>query len=169
MKLSGGRLDFAIIGEPRRWDRITLGYKGSAYAAVTLRRAVAHSAAREENACEAAIATWKTIQDWYEAYNTSYSRTFEKVNASIRGMASGSDGLEEWARLDLGVRLPTDINPDDWYRVLSGLAKGAEVKINGFAISAYQAEKNTTLVRAFLAAIRSRGGKAQFCTENRDR
>jgi LysW-gamma-L-lysine carboxypeptidase len=29
--------DFAIIGEPNRWDRVSLGYKGSAWADLTVR------------------------------------------------------------------------------------------------------------------------------------
>ena len=28
--------DFAIIGEPNRWDRIALGYKGSAWAKLSI-------------------------------------------------------------------------------------------------------------------------------------
>jgi LysW-gamma-L-lysine carboxypeptidase len=39
---------------------------------------------------------------------------------------------------------------------------GAEVEPVGFAISAYLAEKNTPLVRAFLGGIRGAGGKPSF-------
>jgi len=35
--------DFAIIGEPNQWDRIALGYKGSAWANVTVKRGQAHT------------------------------------------------------------------------------------------------------------------------------
>ncbi len=47
--------DFAIIGEPNRWDRIALGYKGSAWANVTVKREQMHTASGEETACEFAI------------------------------------------------------------------------------------------------------------------
>ena len=39
--------DFALIGEPNQWDRIALGYKGSAWANVTVKRGQAHSASGE--------------------------------------------------------------------------------------------------------------------------
>ena len=47
--------DFSIIGEPNRWDRIALGYKGSAWANVTVKCGQMHTASGEETACEFAI------------------------------------------------------------------------------------------------------------------
>ncbi|MFN8461315.1 MAG: M20/M25/M40 family metallo-hydrolase [Anaerolineales bacterium] len=47
--------DFAIIGEPNHWDRIALGYKGSAWANVIVKREQAHTASGEETAAEAAV------------------------------------------------------------------------------------------------------------------
>src|ERR1044071_754725 len=35
--------DFAIIGEPNQWDRIALGYKGSAWANATITREQSHT------------------------------------------------------------------------------------------------------------------------------
>ncbi len=40
--------DFAIIGEPNRWDRVALGYKGSAWAEITVRRGQSHTASGEQ-------------------------------------------------------------------------------------------------------------------------
>ena len=44
--------DFAIIGEPNQWDRFALGYKGSAWANVIVKRGQAHTASGEETAAE---------------------------------------------------------------------------------------------------------------------
>ena len=52
-----------------------------------------------------------------------------RVCATLRGLASGSDGFEEWARLQVGARLPLDIRPPAWYRTLPQLppARGSSL------------------------------------------
>ena len=156
------RPDFVIVGEPSRWERITLGYKGSAWAEITVRQAKAHSASRAESACEQAVALWSAIQSWATNYNAIQERVFDQLQISLRGLSSGEDGFEEWASLRVGARLPLAFSPADWHARLENLAPGAQVQHSGFAIPAYQADKNTLLVRAFLAGIRSAGGKPGF-------
>ncbi len=156
------RPDFAILGEPSQWQRVTLGYKGSAWARITLRRDQAHSAGQGESACEAAVQAWETIRDWAAAYNEGRERAFDQILPSLRGMNSGEDGFETWASLRLGVRLPPGFTPQDWYAQLEQLAPQAELTPLGFPISAHQVEKNTALVRAFLASIRAAQGKPGF-------
>src|SRR5262245_60268908 len=53
--------DFAIIGEPNQWDRVGLGYKGSAWANVIVKRRQAHTASGEQTAAEAAVEAWLKI------------------------------------------------------------------------------------------------------------
>ena len=156
------RPDFVIVGEPSRWERITLGYKGSAWAEITVRQAKAHSASRAESACEQAVALWSAIQSWATNYNAIQERVFDQLQISLRGLSSGEDGFEEWASLRVGARLPLAFSPADWHARLENLAPGAQVQHSGFAIPAYQADKHTLLVRAFLAGIRSAGGKPGF-------
>jgi LysW-gamma-L-lysine carboxypeptidase len=156
------RPDFAIIGEPSGWERVTLGYKGSAWATVTLHRPTRHTASQAESACEAAVGIWETIQEWAGAYNHGRERVFEQVQPTLRGISSGEDGFNEWASLRVGVRLPPGFTPENWYTQLNRLADGAVVETQGFAVPAYRGEKNTRLARAFLAGIRGRGGKAGF-------
>jgi LysW-gamma-L-lysine carboxypeptidase len=154
--------DFSIIGEPSGWERITLGYKGSAQAKVTVRRSMAHTAARDKSAAEAAVDIWNLIQDWAAAFNRERPRAFEQVTPTLRGFASGEDGFETWASIQVGVRLPTDLPPETWYALLRELAKGADVQPRGYAIPAFRAQKRTRLVSAFLSGIRSAGGKPGF-------
>jgi len=156
------RPDFAILGEPSQWQRITLGYKGSAWASITLRRTQAHSAGQGESASEAAFSAWETIRDWAAAFNQGRERAFDQVLPSLRGLSSGEDGFETWASLRLGVRLPPGFTPQDWYARLEKLLPQAELTRLGFPIPAHQVEKNTALVRAFLASIRAAGGKPGF-------
>ena len=154
--------EYAIIGEPSQWDRVTLGYKGSAWTEVTVRRQVSHSAGQDRSACEAQVEVWNRISAWAQARNVDKPRIFDQVSPSLRGWSSGSDGFEAWAKLEVGVRLPPELSPQRWYAKVKQLAGEAEAQQVGYPIGAYQAEKNTPLVRAFLAAIRGSGGKPRF-------
>jgi LysW-gamma-L-lysine carboxypeptidase len=167
--------DFAIIGEPNQWDRMALGYKGSAWANVTVKREQAHTASGEETAAEAAVEVWLKIKAYVDSFNADKPKAFDKLLLTLRGMDSGSNDFEQWARLKVGVRLPVEVSPEDWYeklkeetlKVFAKHPSGAEtfrvlVEPVGFAIPAWGCEKNTQLVRAFLSGIRSQGGEPRF-------
>lgn len=154
--------DYAIIGEPNNWDRVALGYKGSAWANVTTRRGQVHTASGEQTACEAAIEIWLAVKTFTDSFNAEKKRAFDKLIPTLRGMDSSQDGFEQWARLNIGVRLPLDVSPAEWYEKLCEIVKDAEVERLGFAVPTWACEKNTPLVRAFLSGIRSQGGEPRF-------
>ena len=154
--------DFAIIGEPNQWDRIALGYKGSAWAHITVKRGQAHTASGEETAAEAAVDIWLKVKSYVDSFNADRQKVFDKLLLTLRGMESDSNDFEQWAKLKVGVRLPVDISPEDWYQTLEALAGKENVERIGFPIPAWGCEKNTPLVRAFLSGIRSQGGEPRF-------
>jgi len=159
--------DFAIIGEPNQWDRVALGYKGSAWANVTVRREQAHTASGEVTAAEAAVEVWLKIKAYVDAFNADKPKAFDKLLLTLRGMESDSNDFEQWARLKVGVRLPVEVPPEDWYQILNETLRVSEtlrvlVEPIGFPIPAWGCEKNTPLVRAFLSGIRSQGGEPRF-------
>jgi len=159
--------DFAIIGEPNQWDRIALGYKGSAWANVTIKRGQAHAASGEQTAAEAAVELWLKIKAYVDLFNVDKQKTFDKLLITLHGMDSDQDGFEQWARLKVGVRLPVEVSPEDWYGKLEETLKVSEtfrvlIEPTGFAVPAWRCEKNTQLVRAFLSGIRSEGGEPRF-------
>ncbi len=159
---SAYRPQFAIIGEPNRWDRVSLGYKGSAWLNLTVHRALAHTAGRQESACEAAVAVWQKMQGWAETFNTGRQKVFDQLLLTLRGMESGGDGFDEWARLRIGARLPVDLPPSAWYTQAEAFAADAQVERIGFSLPAFQCEKNSPLVRALLTGIRATGGTPSF-------
>jgi LysW-gamma-L-lysine carboxypeptidase len=156
--------EFAIIGEPSQWDRVTLGYKGTAWAEVTVRCTMAHTAGQAKSAAEAAVHFWNQVTSWANNFNMDRERAFEQVLPTLRGFSSTDDGFEETAALKIGVRLPPGFDPPEWYAQLRelGAAAGATISPTGFPIPAYRAERNTPLVRAFLGGIRATGGKPGF-------
>lgn len=156
--------DFAMIGEPNQWDRIALGYKGSAWANVTVKQEQAHSASGEQTAAEAAVETWLKIKAYADSFNADKHKIFDKLLLTLRGMDSDSNDFEQWARLKVGVRLPVEVSPEDWYARLNEIAGDRHLLVEriGYGIPAWGCEKNTPLVRAFLSGIRSQGGKPRF-------
>jgi LysW-gamma-L-lysine carboxypeptidase len=154
--------DFAIIGEPNQWDRIALGYKGSAWANVTVKRGQVHSASGEVTAAEAAVEIWLKIKMYVDSFNADKQKMFDKLLLTLRGMESDSDDFQQRVQMKIGVRLPEEISPEEWYGKLNEIADGEIVEPVGFAISAWGCEKNTPLVRAFLSGIRSQGGEPRF-------
>jgi LysW-gamma-L-lysine carboxypeptidase len=93
-------------------------------------------------------------------------------------MESDTNDFEQWSKLKVGVRLPVEVSPDDWYQILNetlkvfaehpqGGAEGGEtfrvlIERVGYAVPAWGCEKNTKLVRSFLSGIRSQGGEPRF-------
>jgi [amino group carrier protein]-lysine/ornithine hydrolase len=160
--------DFAIIGEPNQWDRVSLGYKGSAWANVTVKRGQAHTASGEETAAEAAVEVWLKVKAYVDAYNADKTKVFDKLLLTLRGMDSDSNDFEQWAKLKIGVRLPVEVSPEDWYEKLGELISDSHLQGDchleriGFPVSAWKCEKNSQLVRSFLSGIRSQGGEPRF-------
>jgi len=154
--------DFAIIGEPNNWDRIALGYKGSAWANLTLKRGQAHSASGEQTAPEAAVEAWLAVKAYTDEFNADKKRAFDMLLPTLRGLESGQDEFEQWARLSLGCRLPVEISPDAWYFKLGEIVVDAKIYRAGYPVPAWECEKNSPLVRAFLSGIRSQGGTPRF-------
>jgi [amino group carrier protein]-lysine/ornithine hydrolase len=159
--------DFTIIGEPNRWNRIALGYKGSATASVTIRRELTHSASAEKTAAEEAVELWIRIKAHVDVFNNNKSKVFDKILLSLNEIHSGSNDFEGWTSLKIGARLPVDVSPEDWYAVLHKIQSEYEnnqpvIEPIGFAIPAWRCEKNTPIVRAFLKSIRSQGEEPSF-------
>lgn len=158
------RPDLVVIGEPSGWDRVTLGYKGRLLTDVWVRRTVAHTASPAPTACEAAVDYWQRVRSRLEAVNTGRERPWDRVLAALRSFDSATDGLEQSAHLLLGFRLPPDFGPEALKELLQAAGEGIEgleLRFWGDEV-AYQSDKNNPLVRAFLAAIRSQGGRPGF-------
>jgi LysW-gamma-L-lysine carboxypeptidase len=156
--------DLAVVGEPSGWDRITLGYKGSASAQIEVRWPMRHTASPEPSACELAIELWGEVQSRAREYSGGSRGVFEQLTPSLRGWASGGDGFSEWAQLRIGVRLPPGLSPDGWYALVAGACDrvGAEMQPLGEPVPAYRGQKNNALVRAFVSSIRQAEGEPGF-------
>ncbi|RME89729.1 MAG: M20/M25/M40 family metallo-hydrolase, partial [Anaerolineae bacterium] len=128
-----------------------------------------HTASGQQTAAEAAVAFWLAVKEHAEVFNAGKVRLFDRLLPTLRGIETGEDGFEQWARLRLGCRLPPEVTPNDWYAILrqtSEVFKTSEALASitplGHPIPAWRGERNNPLVRAFMGAIRAAGGKPGF-------
>ena len=159
--------DYAIIGEPNHWDRIALGYKGSAWADVMISRGQTHSASGEQTAAEAAVEAWIKIKAYVDAFNADKPKLFDQLILTLNKVESSFDDFEQRSTLKIGMRLPINVLPDDWYEILKNLqivsgSFNVSIEPKGFTAPAWVGQKNTMLVRAFLNGIRKQGGEPRF-------
>ena len=159
--------EMAIIGEPSRWDRVTLGYKGSAWSELTIRAPMAHTAGQGESASEIAVNVWLSIQQWAENFNSGRQKYFDQITPTLRGMVSGEESFESWATLRVGARLPLDCSPQNWYDTLRSIHPDAALKELGFAIPAFRSEENQPSGPRFFVGHPLSGGQTRLCTKNR--
>ncbi len=152
--------DHLIVLEPSGWDAVTLGYKGSLWIRYRLTQSVAHGAGPTGSAADRAIAFIRRLQD--DAAGSSKDRgIFDRVDVRVIEMHAMHDGLRDVAAATIGMRLPLQFDVDAFRAALNEWQGEAEIEID-HADAAVRAEKNTPLVRAFLASIRSAGGTPRF-------
>ena len=176
--------DFCIIGEPSRWHRVTLGYKGRLLIDLQARRPSSHTAGPEVGVGITAFDLWRRLEQVAERHG---GRTpFERVLPSLRSIGTTSDGLYDTVRADYGLRLPVDFDVsalvDELTHWFGGAAAdidgplfsdldperatgtirceqghaGLELSLRGYEVGV-RADRHSPLVRAFLAAIRAVG------------
>jgi [amino group carrier protein]-lysine/ornithine hydrolase len=150
-----------IIGEPSQWDRITLGFKGSLWVDYRVQHNVTHTASGQESASEAAVSFWIAVKAWCDSVSVEGRPAFYRLTPSLRSMLSDSNGFLDIASLRINFRLPPDMTLEEIIARLQGLKGDGELQFGEF-IPAFKAEKNTALVRSFLAAVRKAGGSPLF-------
>ena len=91
-------------------------------------------------------------------------RVFDQLIPYMREMSTHSDGFTESANFKLNFRLPPGVGYEAMQYLLAEAAgedENASFHLHHFDL-AYQGEKNSPLVRAFLPAIRKQGGRPAF-------
>ena len=159
---------FCIIGEPSRWHRVTLGYKGRLLLRVDLRLPFSHSAGRDRLPAERAVDTWLEVERFCRERNAREDRqgAFDRLDPALRTIHTTDDGAWGDCTLELGFRLPPGVEPagiEEELRVLLAGAPGERVKLTfSGAERCHRGGKANPLVRAFLRAVRAAGGRPGF-------
>ncbi len=149
-----------VIGEPSRWDRITLGYKGRLLADWRWEGGLAHSAGEAPSPAERAVDYWLHLQSRTEEHNRTIDSIFARLDVSLRDVRTYQDGVNGVAEMTIGFRLPPGLDPSKAAEMLETV-EGATICTRG-AERAYTADKNSALSRVFRRAIRASGGSPRF-------
>jgi LysW-gamma-L-lysine carboxypeptidase len=155
------RPDLCIIGEPSRWNRITLGYKGVLQIRYRLRCPMSHTAGPEHGVCEAAVTFWQRVSSWIAGRNLGQESQFECLDASLREIRSDDDGLQGWVEMAIGFRLPLGADVDALRTEIEAQRGSAQVEELNYE-PPFRARKANALTSALLNAIRAEGGQPAF-------
>jgi LysW-gamma-L-lysine carboxypeptidase len=155
--------EYCIIGEPNHWRRIALGYKGRLLTTARREKTLSHTASPEAGVIDELILFWNDVRAHVEAVNARRSRPWEILQGGVEAIDSGGDGINVWAEMNAGFRLPLDISPEAMRQTLLAVAATHDVQLAfGGGEPAYRSGKNSALVRAFLRAIRAQNGRPGF-------
>lgn len=150
------RPQWALVGEPSGWERITLGYRGRVRGRLRFDREQAHGAAPEPTAVEEAVEAWLLLRD--QARSQRGPSEFYSLSARLQALNSGEDGLRQWAVAEVSWRLPPGWEPERLEDEVGRVLEGRRVELWGQE-PPYLAPRNTPVVRALLAGIRAEGGR----------
>ena len=154
-----------IIGEPSKWDKITLGFKGSVWARYSVRQNQTHTAHQAESAAERVVRFWNELVAWSKTLEPEGPMNFYQVTPSLREIHSESqDGFTDTATVKINIRIPPAVTMAALCEKMKELAGEGELLIED-GVNAYKAEKNTFAVRAMLNAVRKAGGQPNFTTK----
>lgn len=150
--------DFCVVGEPSGAARVTIGYKGALRISCSVEVACGHSAHDRQTAAERMCAFWLTVQNAAARFNGERARAFDRLQPSLLRLNTGSDGLHEFARAEISVRVPLDVDPLKLADEFRAADPQITIGVLG-ATPAFQSDRNTALVRAFTHAIRQQNAQ----------
>lgn len=155
------RPDACMVGEPSGWEGITLGYKGVLRATLRLEQGTRHSAHAAATVAERACALWEHIRTNAEIGNAAHRRAFDQLLPALLAIHSGSDGRTDWAELQINIRLPPSLAPDEASTWVRAQAPDWTLTVLG-GTPAWAGARTTRLHQALAQAIRTQGGTPRF-------
>lgn len=151
-----------IVGEPSGWDAVTLGYKGHLVADYRWSQPTAHTAGPGPSAAERAVGYWEDVRARAGGFNDGREGVFRRLQARLDGIRTRREADREAVEARLEFRLPPGLAPEAWRRELEELeGDGAELSFSG-GVPAHRSPRGSAPARAFLGAIRDRGGRPRF-------
>ena len=157
--------DACIIGEPSGFDGVTLGYKGRLLMTARATCPNTHTAGQQRSACDQINAFWNRILERVASFNEDIDRAFDQIQATLRELASTSNGLEQHARLESGFRLPPALSPHQLIQILRDTRDAHQSAFPELRIDltfegpevAHATDRSDPVVRALSSAIRAQG------------
>jgi [amino group carrier protein]-lysine/ornithine hydrolase len=177
--------DACIIGEPSRWNRITLGYKGRLLLDLTADQPMAHTAGPDASVASAVVDLWNWVTGHAAEVNAGKDTAFDQLTPSLRRFITATtEHMHDTVDAQFAWRLPVGFDADEFMQLIeaqipkpSRLRQGyggqaspqASAKATAgkqaltptFKLSfrgyekAWRGDRTNPLVRSFLAGLRS--------------
>ncbi|HVC39172.1 MAG TPA: M20/M25/M40 family metallo-hydrolase [Candidatus Dormibacteraeota bacterium] len=146
---------YLVVGEPSGSGRVVLGYRGSLRCRLELSRPGQHSSRPGPTTAELGLRAWSQARRGMGALNGVGSR-FGALGTHLLEIQSGSDGLRDWVRLELGLRIPVRLGPDEVLAQLRALVPGVRLEVIT-SVPAAVVPRTGALPTLFAKAIASEG------------
>lgn len=152
-----------IVGEPSGWQGVTIGYKGALRLCYRHSSSKVHAGAGGHNSAEAAVAFWNALEArCREGSDSSGTQgVFSSISPTLESIITRDDGISLATEMRVDVRIPPGYDTEALLAFLESAKGEATLEVVG-GEQPVLAPKNTSLVRALLAAIRAEGGEPSF-------
>lgn len=155
--------DFVVIGEPSGVGGISIGYKGRVLIEYSVKLKQFHSSRGERNAIMQAVDFWNSIENYFSELNKGNKgkKMFDSTISSIRTIYYSVESMQDAVNLTVGLRTPLDFDLEKLKKFINTIKGPAEISYHGIE-KAVLSEKNNSLVKSFLSAIRSQNIDPSF-------
>jgi LysW-gamma-L-lysine carboxypeptidase len=157
-----------VIGEPSRWHRVTLGYKGRLLLDLIARQPMAHTAGPESSVAAVVVDLWNWVTAHAAAINTGRDKVFDQLSPSLRRfITSTTADMVDMVDAQFAWRLPPGFDSDAFIAKIKGIASeicGSRTTIECCfrgVEQPWRGDRQNPLVRSFLSAIRSMDSPTQ--------
>jgi len=172
--------DACIIGEPSHWNRITLGYKGRLLLDVIADQPTAHTAGPDASVASVVVDLWNWVTAHAARRNEGKDKAFDQLTPSLRRFVTATtEKMHDTVDAQFAWRLPVGFEVDAFMKEIEEQANGPTGhQANGptgrqairpsFKLTfrgheqAWRGDRTNSLVRSFLAGLRSHDSSAQL-------
>jgi LysW-gamma-L-lysine carboxypeptidase len=164
--------DACIIGEPSRWNRITLGYKGRLLLDLTAEQPMAHTAGPDASVASVVVDLWNWVTAHAAKANDGKDKAFDQLTPSLRRFITATnDQMHDTVDAQFAWRLPVGFDAEAFQREIEGWQfkpSSAQALEPSFTFTfrgheqAWRGDRSNALVRSFLAGLRSHDSSAQL-------
>ena len=165
--------DACIIGEPSRWNRITLGYKGRLLLDLRADQPMAHTAGPDASVASAVVDLWNWVTAHAAHVNAGKDRPFDQLTPSLRRFVTATtEEMHDTVDAQFAWRLPVGFDADELKQLIEArtfkpssphalrplspqaLRPSFKLSFRGYE-KAWRGDRTNPLVKSFLAGLRS--------------
>ncbi len=149
--------NYVVVGEPSRWNGLTLGYRGSTRITYSLTVPKTHRGEGSALPAEEAVKFYEGLNDLVEDDSTGFNST----DVRLTDFNTEDRPFEDETEMKLDVRTSPGFDYEELDGFIEKRAGKASVKRTR-GIPPVRSSKRNKLVSAFLSGIRDQGGEPKF-------